>query len=220
MRADTARSIASTPSAPVIRRRQADRSALSDRRLTEAAIELLVKLGMEGTTLQAVGEQAGYSRALATHRFGSKSGLFAHVLKGATNEWLERVQKAVGAKVGAEAICAVTNATEKFIRERPKVVRVMYMLWFQSLDPGAAFHPNIAAVHKAQRRDLESWIRAGQKAGQVNRAVNARRCAEQYCATMAGIAYQWLANDKMPLAAMYGYVRQQISAQLRAPHAA
>ena len=134
---------------PIVRRRQADRSALSDRRLTEAAIDLLVKFGIEGTTLQAVGEQAGYSRALATHRFGSKAGLFAHVLSVASAEWIERMRKAVGAKIGADAICAATSATEKFIRERPKVVRVMYMLWFQSIDPGAAFHPNIAAVHRA-----------------------------------------------------------------------
>ncbi len=198
------------------RRRQADRSALSDRLLTEAAIDLLVKLGIEGTTLQAVGEQAGYSRALATHRFGSKSGLFAHVLKGATAEWLERANQAVGDKVGAEAICAATIATETFIRERPKVVRVMYMLWFQSIDPGAAFHPNIAAVHLAQRRDVESWIRAGQKTGEVRQQVNARRFAEQYCATMAGIAYQWLANERLPIAAMYAYLRQHVASELRA----
>ena len=69
---------------PLVRRRQADRTALSDKLLTEAAIELLVKSGIHGTTLQAVGERAGYSRALATHRFGSKAGLFSHVLKTAS----------------------------------------------------------------------------------------------------------------------------------------
>jgi AcrR family transcriptional regulator len=220
MRTNANHTLRSPGRTPIVRRRQADRSALSDRRLTESAIDLLLEFGIKGTTLQVVGERAGYSRALATHRFGSKSGLFTHVLKVAITEWLERMQKTVGTKVGMEAVHAATDATEKFIRERPKIVRVMYMLWFQSIDPGAAFHPNIAAVHRAQRRDVEKWIRAGQKAGRVNRAVNPVRFAEQYCATMAGIAYQWLANDEMPLAAMYGRLRKDVATQLRVSNAA
>lgn len=49
--------------------------AMPDRRLTEAAIELLVKSGIQDTALQAVGERTRYGRAVATHRFGSKAGL-------------------------------------------------------------------------------------------------------------------------------------------------
>lgn len=198
------------------RRRQAERTALSDRRLTESAIELLVQRGVGGTTLQSVGEQAGYSRALAAHRFGSKAGLFAHVMKVASADWLERMQRAVGPRVGVEALCAATDATLRFIRERPNEVRVMYILWFQSIDPAAVFHTDIAAVHRAQRRDVEQWVRAGQRAGTVVRTVNPRRVAEQYCASMAGIAYQWMANPDMPLAAMYGELKRSFRSQLQA----
>jgi AcrR family transcriptional regulator len=216
--ASSGRGIRAAPNragATAVRRRQADRSALSDRRLTEAAINLLVRFGIAGTTLQAVGKQAGYSRALATHRFGSKAGLFAQVLKVASIEWVDRMQRAVGTRVGLEALCAATNATEKFIRERPNVVRVMYMLWFQSIDPAGAFQSNIAAVHRAQRRDVENWIRAGQKGGRVDRTANPRRVAEQYAASMAGIAYQWLANADMPLAPMYRELKRNLTLQLR-----
>ncbi|MFO1467444.1 MAG: helix-turn-helix domain-containing protein [Steroidobacteraceae bacterium] len=200
------------------RRRQADRSALSDRLLTEAAIELLVQSGAQGTTLQAVGERAGYSRALATHRFGSKAGLFDQVLKDASADWLERMQKAVGRRTGADALCAATDATHKFIRERPNEVRAMYLLWFQSIDPGAVFRSNLANVHRAQRRDVAEWIRAGQAAGEVDPSVNRNRLAEQYCASMAGIAYQWLANPQMPLGAMYQQLKSDIRLRL-APRA-
>ena len=210
------RAAANSPNTPVARRRQAERSALSDRRLTEAAIKLLVKSGIQGTTLQAVGERAGYSRALATHRFGSKAGLFSQVLKAATADWLERMQRAVGTKVGAEALCAATDATARFIRERPSEVRAMYLLWFQSIDPSAEYHPNILNVHRAQRRDIENWIRAAQKAGQLDLSVNSRRVAEQYCASMAGIAYQWLVNPEMPLGSMYRQLKSNLRVQLQA----
>ena len=158
-----------------VRRRQCDRTALSDARLTEAAIELIVRTGIHRTTLQAVGERAGYSRALATHRFGSKAGLFTHVLKTASADWLNRVQQAVGERVGVDALCAATDAGLRFIRERPDEVRAMYMLWFLSIDLVTDYGPNIASVHRAQRRDAEHWIRAGQDAGQIDRRVDAAR---------------------------------------------
>jgi AcrR family transcriptional regulator len=196
------------------RRRQADRTALSDRLLTEAAFQLLVKSGVQGTTLQAVGERAGYSRALATHRFGSKAGLFDQVLKQASADWLERMKKAVGHRTGPAALSAATRAAERFIRERPDEVRAMYLLWFQSIDPGAAYRANLANVHRAQRRDVEAWIRAGQEAGEVAKTVNPQRVAEQYCATIAGIAYQWLVNPEMPLTAMYRQLEKDMHARL------
>lgn len=203
-----------TPAGSPLRRRQADRTALSDRLLTEAAIELLVKSGIQGTTLQAVGERAGYSRGLATHRFGSKAGLFGKVLQIASRDWLDRVQAAVDKRVGADALCAATDAAEAFIRERPEEVRAMYLLWFLSIDPSADYKSNIASVHHAQRRDVAQWIRAGQSTGTVDKRVDPVRVAEQYVASMAGIIYQWLATPEMPLGAMFRQLKSDLRARL------
>ena len=196
------------------RRKQAERTALSDRLLTEAAIELLVKHGIQGTTLQSVGEKAGYSRGLATHRFGSKAGLFGKVLDVASIDWLYRVQAAVGPRVGVDALCAATDAAEQFIREREDEVRAMYLLWFLSIDPSANYRSNIANVHRAQRRDAAEWVRAGQRSGAVNPNVDPARVAEQYAASMAGIIYQWLANPRMPLAAMFEQLKSDLRQRL------
>lgn len=205
---------AATASPPPARRRQADRVALSDRRLMDAAIELIVKVGINGTTLQAVGELAGYSRGLATHRFGSKAGLFGKVLQKASVDWLDRVQVAVGERVGVDALMAATDAAEVFIRERPEEVRAMYLLWFLSIDPSADYKSNIAIVHKAQRRDVAQWVKAGQTAGTVDPDLDPMRVAEQYAASMAGIIYQWLANSKMPLSSMFRQLKADLKIRL------
>jgi AcrR family transcriptional regulator len=196
------------------RRTQAERSALSDRRLTEAAMHLMVRYGIQGTTVHAVGEKAGYSRGLATHRFGSKAGLFAKVLQVASVDWLERVQAAVGSRVGAEALCAATDAADRFFRERPDEVRAMYLLWFLSIDPSADYKANLANVHNAQRRDAAQWIRAGQDAGVVDASLDPERVAEQYVASMAGIAYQWLANPAMPISLMFRQLKDDLGVRL------
>jgi AcrR family transcriptional regulator len=203
-----------TASPPPVRRRQADRVARSDRRLMDAAIELIVKVGINGTTLQAVGELAGYSRGLATHRFGSKAGLFGKVLQEASVDWLDRVQVAVGERVGVDALMAATDAAEVFIRERPEEVRAMYLLWFLSIDPSAEYKSNIAIVHKAQRRDVAQWVKAGQTAGTVDPDLDPMRVAEQYAASMAGIIYQWLANSKMPLSSMFRQIKADLKIRL------
>jgi AcrR family transcriptional regulator len=205
---------AATASPPPARRRQADRVALSDRRLMDAAIELIVKVGINGTTLQAVGELAGYSRGLATHRFGSKAGLFGKVLQEASVDWLDRVQVAVGERVGVDALMAATDAAEVFIRERPEEVRAMSLLWFLSIDPSADYKSNIAIVHKAQRRDVAQWVKAGQTAGTVDPDLDPMRVAEQYAASMAGIIYQWLANSKMPLSSMFRQLKADLKIRL------
>lgn len=199
---------------PKPRRKQAERTALSDRKLTEAAIELMVQHGIQGTTLQAVGERAGYSRGLATHRFGSKAGLFGKVLHVASADWLERVQHAVGDRVGVEALAAATDAAERFFTERADEVRAMYLLWFLSIDPSADYKANIASVHHAQRRDAAAWIKAGQKAGQIDPSLDPLRVAEQYVASMAGIAYQWLANPKLPVSAMFRQLKADLVVRL------
>lgn len=195
-------------------RKQAERSVLSDRRLTEAAIELLVRRGLQGTTLQAVGEVAGYSRALATHRFGSKAGLFGNVLRVLSADWLAFVKQAVGEKVGLDALGAATDAAEEFIRERPDEIKAMYLLWFMSIDPGADYTSNIGSVHKAQRRDVARWIAAGQRSGQVVSDVDPERVAEQYAASMAGIVYQWLANPTIGLSVMFGQLKKDLYVRL------
>lgn len=180
----------------------------------DAAIELIVKVGIHGTTLQAVGELAGYSRGLATHRFGSKAGLFGKVLQEASVDWLDRVQVAVGDRVGVDALMAATDAVEVFIRERPEEVRAMYLLWFLSIDPSAEYKSNIAIVHKAQRRDVAQWVKAGQTAGTVDPDLDPMRVAEQYAASMAGIIYQWLANSKMPLSSMFRQIKADLKIRL------
>jgi hypothetical protein len=123
----------------------------------------------------------------------------------------------VGDRVGVPALVAATDAAEKFIRDRPAEVRAMYLLWFLSIDPSADYKSNIAIVHKAQRRDVAQWVKAGQAAGIVDPDVDPVRVAEQYAASMAGLIYQWLANSEMPLSLMFKQLKADLKVRLERP---
>ncbi len=179
------------PPTPV-RRTQAERTALSDARMLDAAVTLIVERGTGGTTLKDVGELAGYSRGLASARFGNKGTLFAFIVKAVGEEWLEALRAAVTGKVGLAAICAATDAHYRHVRAGTARIRAFYCLWFDSIGPDAELKQVIANVHERRQRDVEAWIRQGIEAGAVRADVDVTAVARQFCAAIIGIVYQWL----------------------------
>jgi AcrR family transcriptional regulator len=174
-------------------RTQAERTAQSDARMLEAAVRLIIERGTEGTTLKEVGELAGYSRGLAGYRFGSKGGLFAFVVKAIGEEWLRELTRVTRGRAGLEALNAATDAHYRFCVEAPDHVRAFYILWFESIGPASEHRDVIAAIHRRRQRDVVDWIEDGIRKGLVPGGVDASGIAAQFCATIIGIVYQWLA---------------------------
>ena len=57
------------------RRTQAQRRDESEQKLLRAAGDVIAERGVTAATFEAIGAQAGYSRGLATQKFGSKQGM-------------------------------------------------------------------------------------------------------------------------------------------------
>ncbi|MCC5862700.1 MAG: TetR/AcrR family transcriptional regulator [Gammaproteobacteria bacterium] len=171
---------------------QAERAALSDRRMIEAAIELVVERGVEKATLKDIGERAGYSRGLATYRFGSKAGLFRAVIRAVAQRWLGEFTRDVGARSGVTALCACVDSWSRFAKESPLHVRALHILFYQSIGPDSGYRERVAEVLERQRADVAAWVRAGIAAGEIDPAVDPRRQAELFCAFIYGWTYQWL----------------------------
>lgn len=203
-----------------VKRTQGERVALSQRRMTQAAIRLLTEQGIAGATLAAIGERAGYSRGLATQRFGSKAGLLAYVHDTLAAEWIGRMRATVGEAVGIEAMERVITALTGFIAEAPEEIRALYLLRYVSIDPTAEYRANVAKVHRAQRRDVQQWIEAGQTKGDVAGHLDAELVAEVFCATVDGIVYRWLVNPGIPVRDMHSHLRLELARTLRGEHGA
>jgi AcrR family transcriptional regulator len=197
-----------------VRRAQKGRAAISDRLLTQAAVGLLVERGIEGTTLAAIGARAGYSRGLVSHSFGSKAQLLAHVHDTVARHWIERVQTEVGSTVGVAAFERAVTALYSFVEEAPDEIRAMYLLRYASIDPSAEYRAHVAKTHKAQRRDAQRWIEAGQAVGEIPSSINAGLAAELICSTFDGLVYRWLVNPALPMNALHDQLRRNIRESL------
>jgi AcrR family transcriptional regulator len=171
---------------------QAERTAISDKAMLDAAIELILEYGTDKTTLAAIGEKAGYSRGLATYRFGSKAGLFDEVVKSISRRWLDYLRKGVGEEFGVDAMCAALDAYFRFVSEMPREARVLQILYCAAASPKSEYQQTSVNLHQRQRDDVADWIRRGIEAGSVRHDVDPESVAAQYIAYISGMTYLWL----------------------------
>lgn len=177
-------------------RTQAERTAISDKAMLDAAIDLILEHGTDKTTLAAIGEKAGYSRGLATYRFGSKAGLFDEVCKSISRGWLDYLKQGVGDKTGIDAMAAALDAFFQFVSDSPREARVLQILYCGAASPKSEYRQTSAGIHQRQLDDVAAWVRAGQKEGAIRASVDPKSTAAQYIAYISGMTYLWLINPQ------------------------
>ena len=160
--------------------------------MLDAAIELVLEHGTEKTTLAMIGENAGYSRGLATYRFGSKAGLFDALCKSIGRSWLEYLKRGVEGKTGIDAMCAALDTVYQWVSDSPKEARVLQILHCGSASPGSEYQETSVGIHRRQLSDVIEWVEGGQRDGQVRQDVDAASVAAEYVAYTSGISYLWL----------------------------
>ncbi len=175
---------------------QAERTAISDKAMIDAAIDLILEHGTDKTTLQAIGEKAGYSRGLATYRFGSKAGLYDEVCKSISRRWLEYLKEGVGNKVGIDAMCTALDSFFRFVSDSPRDARVLQILYCGAASPKSEYRQTSANIHQRQQDDVAEWVRAGMGNGDIRKDVDPKSIAAQYIAYISGMTYLWLINPK------------------------
>ena len=176
-----------------IRLTQAERTEISDNKMLAAAVELVVDLGPAATSLKEVGLKAGYSRGLAGQRFGSKEKMFAFVLRQVGDSWLAQLKRSTDRQTGLAAIHDALDEHYKFCVEAPIQVRAFYSLWFESVNAGSELTEIIGNIHNRRHQDVFTWIMNDLDVGD-NIKCNADAIAGQFCASVIGIVYYWLAN--------------------------
>jgi len=205
--------VVTTPAGATRRRRtQAERTALSDQRMFEAAIKLINEYGTQKTTLKDIGELAGYSRGLANYRFGSKEGLLDELFSRFDKRWKAHLNSYVEERVGIDAVRSAARALRDFLKLESSYMRAMYLLWYESLGHESGMRNRLAKHHDVYRKDATRWIREGIAGGEIDPGINAEQFAVQYCAFIFGTVYQWLVTaEALDLDALFADYESNIT---------
>ena len=177
-------------------RTQAERTAISDKAMLAAAVDLILEHGTDKTTLAAIGEKAGYSRGLATYRFGSKAGLFDEICKSISRGWLDYLKEGVGDEIGIDAMCAALDSFFQWVSDSPREARVLQILYCAAASPKSEYRQTSANIHQRQQDDVAAWVRAGQAEGSIRASADPKSIAAQYIAYISGMTYLWLINPQ------------------------
>jgi AcrR family transcriptional regulator len=181
-------------------RTHAERRREAESRIVQAAFDIVARRGVDQLTLAEAGEEAGYSRALPAHYFGSRDVLLAAVAEHAVNQYRRRVvEKNLPRSAGLEPILTGIAFYMDDSRSWPKRLKA-----FHEVINAALRWPSIAAV--AARLNQESverfaqQIQAAQQLGDIRADIDPMAEAIVVSGAIRGIMAQWLvAPDSIDL---------------------
>ncbi len=186
------------PATPV-RRTQAERRDESERGLLQAAIAVVAQEGVGAVTFDAVGRKGGFSRGLATQRFGSKQGLIEAVIAH-----LHERQEALGLKTRVDdlpGLDAVLTFVDHYLRDLAvnDEGRAYFMLLSSAVADASELRAVFAAAHAGVERRLEALVLRGQGEGAIRREIDADAAALMIGSLLFGLSMQMLIDPAMNL---------------------
>ncbi|MFM5954568.1 MAG: TetR/AcrR family transcriptional regulator [Novosphingobium sp.] len=205
--------MASNP-APQPRRTQAERRAESGDRLLAAAATIIAEEGYLAATLERVGTSAGFSRGLASRKYGSKDGLIEAVI------W--RVSAHVHAEVDA-AIAPCPTPLDQLLALfdrfvdlalRDTAVRAYFVLFSAMIANRLETRSVFEEVQQRFGGRIEDLVTSAQQTGQVPSALPAQHIAFMVGCLLAGIAIENATG--IAEAAEPAVLRRDLGAMLRA----
>ena len=197
--ADPARTAAAKPlrraaAKPVPRglRTQVERRAEAEMRLLATARQLIARRGWTGTTLADVGEAAGYSRGLAGHYFGNKTGLLRAITTQINNNFFDELKKAPPVAPGLEAV--VSFVSVYFGRTDPEWTntRALLLLMTEALLDNSENSDQFVTYNASVLQYLEKNIRIGIANGEIDKSISPGVGAEFVLGALRGMMLQRL----------------------------
>jgi AcrR family transcriptional regulator len=187
---------------PPTRRTQAERRDESDRQLVEATLRVVAERGVSAATFEEIGRAAGYSRGLASQRFGSKQGLTEAVIAHLHG----RREAVIAAEHLADlpALEALAHYIERYVQDLrdARGGQAYFMLLAGAVADRTPQSAAFAASHERVRVWLRELVRRGQAEGDIRADLDADAGALMIGSFLLGLSMQWLADPSTPLAAI------------------
>lgn len=182
-------------------RTQLDRRTEAEQRLLDAASRLFAARGIDRTSLADIGEEAGYSRGLVNHHFGSKAVLVERLAEQAQQSFVQELDPITDAEA-VDALAKVADTYLRVVEQANDHVRVFFVMWGAALPDDAAVGGVFVAADRRFRSGVEELVTAGLQRGTISREVDAAGFAAAFVGLVRGVAAQFLVDrDGVDLAA-------------------
>lgn len=179
-----------------LRRSQAERRSESEQGLLQAAITVVVEDGVGAFTFDAVGRLGGFSRGLATVRFGSKQGLIDAVITHLReHQDMLLAQHGIDNLSGFEAILAYVDFCLRDLTAKSER-RAYFMLLSSAVADASEMRAAFAKTHARIEQLLAAWVLRGQAEGDIRREIDAQAAALMIGSLIFGVSMQCLVDPQ------------------------
>jgi AcrR family transcriptional regulator len=178
------------------RRTQAERRSQSEGALLDAAIRLFAEKGIDQTSLAEIGEEAGYSRGLVNHHFGSKAALVERLAERTQQDFVAGLRGKLGEATAmtADAVAAAADAYFAAVMNATAEAQAFFVMWGAAIPSGGQLRPVFVASDARFRGAVEAIVRAGQERGTVAGDVDPAAFAVVFAGLVRGSAVQFLVS--------------------------
>ena len=182
-----------------VRRSQAERRDESERLLVQATLAVVAERGVGAATFEEIGRAAGYSRGLATQKFGSKRGLTLAVIDYLHQQREAMLEAAHVAQMGG--LDAITHyiASHLASLEANTGGRAYFMLLAAAVGDASALREVFADEHDKVRGWLEDRFRQGQAEGSIRPDIDPYAGAMMVGSLLLGLSLQSLVDPRTDL---------------------
>ena len=173
-----------------VRRTQAERRDQSERSLLKATIEVIASAGVGAVTFETLGRASGFSRGLATQRFGSKQKLIEAVLAQLHERQEEMLREhRLDERPGLEAVLTYLEVCLRNLEVHDESVAYIRLLSSAVADANE-LRGAFREVHDQVEARLMGWIAKGKAEGAIRADIDDRAAALMIGCTMFGVSMQ------------------------------
>lgn len=197
------------------RRTQAQRREESERRLLDAALQIVACHGVARLTLAEVGETAGYSRGLPAIRFGNKAGLWRALAMHIGERYSEHVRAAPARAPGLDAIRGNIEVYFGRTDRNWTTTRALLVMMTEGFMGPDALRRDLADYNRAALSFFEHHIRAGIESGEIDPSIDPSANAALLLGAMRGVLMQRLLDERIDLPRVRDRLIQIVDGMLR-----
>lgn len=197
------------------RRSQRERSEESDNRLLAAAAEIIATEGYAAATLERVGERAGFSRGLASRKYGSKDGLIEAVIRRVSTHVHHQTDLAVAGTEGplGRLLATVDRFADLVVTDTS--VRAYFVLFSAMIANALETREVFQQVQEEYALRLHGMIAAGQAAGEIDASLDPVVTAYIIGCLQAGLAIEAAMGGEIDTDAVRAHLRVMLRPALQ-----
>ncbi len=184
--------------APRPRRTQEQRKLTAERRIINAAINIIARRGLAGLTLAAAGEEAGYSRGIASHHFGKKDDLLIAIVRQITGRFGHVLRRSSAELSGLPKLIELVKLYLTEVKNDSATVRALHLILTEAVN-SPALAPALREANETSVKGIEKHIRDGIANGEIRADVEPHAQAVLVLAGLRGVLAQWLIDDSLDL---------------------